>query len=290
MHRASHGFLDSACSADKLVISYRNHHHAFADNDKTARIINRAARLTAPRRLLQFIFSMVMVHYFLWIVPMVGSLYLFYSIGLWWISVIMLAVYIPTFINNDQFKKGRPWDGFRQSSLWRLTSRYIGIEVIRTKKLDPSKKYIFGFYPHGILILSRIAMYGGVWEKLFPGIETRVLGASPMFWLPGSREICLWMGAVSRTLAITFGMNYIWDESHITPSGMALSLSGRRSEACCSQHHQEIWDEFDGLSGQQLQRFATFAHLSLQITQVGAAISPMAPISLFLLDPLSSSL
>jgi len=39
-------------------------------------------------------------------------------------------------------------------------------------------------------------MYGGVWEKLFPGIETRVLGASPMFWVPGSREICLWMSAV----------------------------------------------------------------------------------------------
>ena len=52
------------------------------------------------------------------------------------------------------------------------------------------------YYPHGILILSRIAMYGGVWEKLFPGIETRVLGASPMFWVPGSREICLWMSAV----------------------------------------------------------------------------------------------
>ena len=37
---------------------------------------------------------------------------------------------------------------------------------------------------------------GGVWELLFPGIETRVLGASPMFLVPGSREICLWMSAV----------------------------------------------------------------------------------------------
>ena len=41
-----------------------------------------------------------------------------------------------------------------------------------------------------------VGRYGGVWEKLFPGIETRVLGASPMFWVPGSREICLWMSAV----------------------------------------------------------------------------------------------
>jgi hypothetical protein len=35
-----------------------------------------------------------------------------------------------------------------------------------------------------------------VWETLFPGVDIRVLGASPMFKLPGCREICLWMGAV----------------------------------------------------------------------------------------------
>jgi hypothetical protein len=51
--------------------------------------------------------------------------------------------------------------------------------------------------PHGILILSRVAMYGKSFDTLFPGVETRVLAASPMFYLPGAREICLWMGAVS---------------------------------------------------------------------------------------------
>ena len=91
---------------------------------------------------------------------MVGSLYFFYALGLWPISVLMLAVYLPTFFDRSQFKKGRPWHGFRQSALWRLTSRYIGIEVVRTKRLEAGKQYMFGVYPHGILILSRIAMYG----------------------------------------------------------------------------------------------------------------------------------
>jgi 2-acylglycerol O-acyltransferase 2 len=40
-------------------------------------------------------------------------------------------------------------------------------------------------------------MYGQNFDTLFPGVETRVLAASPMFYLPGAREICLWMGAVS---------------------------------------------------------------------------------------------
>ena len=182
---------------DILVVTYRNHHNTFKADDPNVTIVNKTFKNMNPLvRLLQFTYSMIMVHYFLWIFPMFGSLYFFYVIGAWPISVLLLAIYIPTFINGDQYKKGRPWNGFRMSSLWDLTLNYCGVEVVRTQPLDPTKKYIFGLYPHGILILSRLAMYGGIWERLFPGIETRVLGASPMFWSPGSREICLWMGAV----------------------------------------------------------------------------------------------
>jgi hypothetical protein len=179
-----------------LVISFRSHHHAYDPKDPNVTFIDRSVPLTAPRRLLQFIFSLTIVHYFLWIIPMVGLLYIFYSLGLWYISALLFALYLPGFVDNSQFKSGRPWPALRQCSLWRLTSRYIGVEVVRTRVLDPSKRYMFAFYPHGILILSRISVYGGVWEMLFPGIETRVLGASPMFYWPGAREICLWMGAV----------------------------------------------------------------------------------------------
>ena len=85
-----------------------------------------------------------MVHYFLWIVPMIASVVVFYQFGMWYISIALLAVYLPTFFNNDQYKSGRPWHAFRTHPIWRLTSRYIGIEVVRTKILDPKKKYMFG--------------------------------------------------------------------------------------------------------------------------------------------------
>ena len=32
---------------------------------------------------------------------------------------------------------------------------------MRTTKLDPARQYIFAVYPHGILIVSRIGLYGG---------------------------------------------------------------------------------------------------------------------------------
>jgi hypothetical protein len=52
-------------------------------------------------------------------------------------------------------------------------------------------------HPHGIFILSRPAIYAGVWETLFPGIEIRSLAASPMFWPPATRELSLWLEAIN---------------------------------------------------------------------------------------------
>ena len=43
---------------------------------------------------------------------------------------------------------------------WRLSQRYMEMELVREKALDPSKQYVFGIWPHGILILSRVAVYG----------------------------------------------------------------------------------------------------------------------------------
>ncbi|KAE9006704.1 hypothetical protein PR001_g17140 [Phytophthora rubi] len=55
------------------------------------------------------------------------------------------------------------------------------------------------FHPHGIIVLSRIAIFGGSFEDIFPGIKYRILGASPMFYIPLGRELCLWMGGVDAS-------------------------------------------------------------------------------------------
>ncbi|GMF53245.1 unnamed protein product [Phytophthora fragariaefolia] len=94
------------------------------------------------------------------------------------------------------------------------------VRIIREQELDSSKQYIFGFHPHGIIVLSRIAIFGGSFEDIFPGITYRskvprtfvflcvgahqtsispVLGASPMFYIPLGRELCLWMGGVDAS-------------------------------------------------------------------------------------------
>ena len=161
----------------------------------------------AVRRCVRFAVTAFMIHYLLWLFGVVGvtvAVALAASGGRWWVAGAALAVeaalYAPSFLDGSSYRLGRPWDAFRWWSGWRLGHEYVGLRVVRTAVLEAGTQYVFGWHPHGILILSRMAMYGGVFEALFPGIETRVLGATPIFFWPGSREISLWLGAVDASL------------------------------------------------------------------------------------------
>ena len=148
--------------------------------------------------LLQLVLNVVTFHYMYWWAVGVGFLVLLH---LWgplgdMIAVLLIMAYLPSYFSRDATALGRPWPWLRKLSAWTVVSNYLGIKVTRTRKLDPSRNYVFGFHPHGIMILSRVSVYGGTFEKLFPGIDFRVLAATPIFWLPGCREISLYMGAV----------------------------------------------------------------------------------------------
>lgn len=162
-------------------------------------------RISLPRnnnplhRFFQAVYIFFIIHYLFWWIPFALLSVIIWNSAYFLVVPAAILIYLPFFFNYDHVKLGRPWNGFRQSSLWDFAQRYGGLEVIRTHELTPNKQYIFGFHPHGILILSRVATYGGLFEKLFPGIETRVLGATPMFWIPGGREMCLWMGAIDAS-------------------------------------------------------------------------------------------
>lgn len=103
---------------------------------------------------------------------------------------------ISFFDGSERTAFGRPWHALRHASFWQAGHRYVGLHLIRTAELEQGKQYVMGWHPHGIIILSRLAMYGRAFETLFPHLDVRTLGASPIFKWPGSREISLAMGAV----------------------------------------------------------------------------------------------
>jgi len=184
-------------SNSPYVITFRPHHNAYKEGDGSgAQIVHYKEPEGTLYRFLKLLYGVVIIHYFLWFIPMLLCLYLPYHFGYPVISFLILGVYLPTYFNKDELKLGRTWDWFRQHKAWRLLQHYAQLEIVREEPLDANRKYILAYHPHGILILSRIGTYSGVFEELFPGMEQRCLGATPMFQWPGAREICLWMGAV----------------------------------------------------------------------------------------------
>lgn len=112
----------------------------------------------------------------------------------------MVALYLPSFFSGAQKTgKGNVWESLRTSSLWGLMNKFLryvhcsrlqvslrvcrphrlhalllsSIKIIREQELDPEKKYIFGFHPHGIIVLSRVAIFGSNFDDVFPGIKNR---------------------------------------------------------------------------------------------------------------------
>ncbi|KAJ8566177.1 hypothetical protein ON010_g6948 [Phytophthora cinnamomi] len=140
------------------------------------------------QNLLTDIFSFVTVHYFVWSWPFLGLFFYLHQRGLDYVSIAMVALYLPSFFSGAQKTgKGNVWESLRTSSLWGLMNKFLRIKIIREQELDPQKRYIFGFHPHGIIVLSRVAIFGSNFDYVFPGIKNR------------RREMCLWMGGVDAS-------------------------------------------------------------------------------------------
>ncbi|KAF0700338.1 Aste57867_9151 [Aphanomyces stellatus] len=154
--------------------------------------------------IIEVVVSFILVHYLLWFGAVFSILYSIHWSGYTYVSIAAVVLYVPVFFNKAHVKLtpaegGMQWDGFRTHALWTLLCSYMKLDILREAPLDPSKQYIFGCHPHGILILSRLATFGGNFEQLFPGIQARALGATPMFYIPMAREICMWVAAVDAS-------------------------------------------------------------------------------------------
>lgn len=137
------------------------------------------------------LFIFITIHYNFWVFPFLFAFYVLYQRGYGVVVVAILALYAPSFFSGvEKTAKGGAWDFVRTSRLWVLNANFVGIKIIREQDLDAAKRYIFGFHPHGIIILSRIATYGGTWEAVFPKIVTRGTPLAPVCCMRSSARAC----------------------------------------------------------------------------------------------------
>ena len=88
----------------------------------------------------------------------------------------------------------------RSSRVWSLFASYFPARLHRSEVLEPTRKYIFGYHPHGIISHGAFAAFATEalgFSQLFPGITNTLLTLDGNFKLPLYREYALRMGLAS---------------------------------------------------------------------------------------------
>ncbi|KAI4198539.1 MAG: hypothetical protein LQ346_002742 [Caloplaca aetnensis] len=88
----------------------------------------------------------------------------------------------------------------RSLPLWSLFASYFPARLHRSARLEPTRKYIFGYHPHGIISHGAFAAFGTEalgFSQLFPGITNTLLTLDTNFRVPLYRDYALALGLAS---------------------------------------------------------------------------------------------
>lgn len=132
--------------------------------------------------------SSVSLFFFLCAIPLFWPLLIPYMIY----CLVSKASTSGTLSHRSDFLRGLP--------LWSLFASYFPARLHRTEELPPTRKYIFGYHPHGIISHGAFAAFGTEalgFSQLFPGIKNTLLTLDSNFRIPIYRDYALAMGLAS---------------------------------------------------------------------------------------------
>lgn len=163
---------------------------------------------------LYFVMPMTM---FCWFVAFYSVCMMLTSIGPF-VAFYLSYAYL---LDNSQIA-GTRWAFLRNLNLWEHACDYFPALLVKTAELDPTKNYIMGYHPHGIISCGAMCAFategcqtlsltgsscstsitskdkdnssGRGFSALFPGIERRLITLPQNFVTPFLREYLLSMG------------------------------------------------------------------------------------------------
>lgn len=138
---------------------------------------------------------------FLWLASLPLTLFVFFlSCTIFffypWIIAYLLFVLFDIAPENG----GRKFAFARNASYWKWYSHYFPIKLKKEADLDPSKNYVFGYHPHGVISVgawTNFATEANDFSKLYPGINCRLLTLASNFNLPLYRDYLMAQGLAS---------------------------------------------------------------------------------------------
>lgn len=133
----------------------------------------------------------------------VGTVSLFFALCANPFAWPLLLVYLLHVLTSKAATDGSlsyRWEWFRRNYFWHLFAEYFPARLHKTCDLPPTRKYIFGYHPHGIISHGAWAAFAtdalGFSEK-YPGITNSLLTLDSNFRVPIYRDYILAMGVRS---------------------------------------------------------------------------------------------
>lgn len=122
------------------------------------------------------------------------------AIPIFWPLLIPYLIYCLTSNASTSGTLSHRSELLRSSSVWSLFASYFPARLHRTVELPSTRKYIFGYHPHGIISHGAFAAFGTEalgFKQLFPGITNTLLTLDSNFRIPIYRDYALAMGLAS---------------------------------------------------------------------------------------------
>ncbi|KAF1920179.1 diacylglycerol acyltransferase-domain-containing protein [Ampelomyces quisqualis] len=132
-----------------------------------------------------------------------GGLAIFFflcSIPLLWPVLLPYTVYVLFSNAGTSGELSFRSERLRRLPIWSLFASYFPARLHRSQELEPTRKYIFGYHPHGIISHGAFAAFATEalgFSQLFPGITNALLTLDSNFRYPVYREYALRLGMAS---------------------------------------------------------------------------------------------
>ncbi|KAG0198903.1 diacylglycerol O-acyltransferase 1 [Mortierella sp. GBA30] len=138
----------------------------------------------------------------LWVSAIGFSLVFFIYLCTYRVLWPLIIIYLLWILMLDRAPEqgGRRVQWWRNWVGWTHFAQYFPMTLVKEGDLDPSKNYIFGYHPHGIISMGAFCTFGteGLhFSKRFPGIKPRLLTLQTNFQIPVYRDYIMAHGIAS---------------------------------------------------------------------------------------------
>ncbi|CAG8666247.1 168_t:CDS:2 [Ambispora gerdemannii] len=138
---------------------------------------------------------------FIWLASLPVTLFVFFlacTSPFMWPFIVAYLLFVLFDIAPEN--GGRRVEFMRRLSFWKWYAEYFPIKLIKQADLDPTKNYVFGYHPHGVISVgawTNFATEANNCSGLFPGIKFHLLTLASNFNIPLYRDYIMAQGCAS---------------------------------------------------------------------------------------------